>query len=118
MKQLLFIMVLSINILAISSLIYADDGTNNLRSEDTPPPETTTVSVDVTEEETTTEVVPVFPKTYINSIVELNKVVKISWKKRKDVTGYKIYRSVKQNNVFKRIKTIKKSNTANINYLK
>ena len=57
-------MVLSINILAISSLIYADDGTNNLGSEDTPPPKTTTLSVDVTEAETTTEVVPVVPKTY------------------------------------------------------
>ena len=112
-------MVLSINILAISSLIYADDGTNNLGSEDTPPPpETTTLSVDVTEEEATTEVVPVVPKTYITSIVELNKGVKISWKKRMDVTGYKIYRSVKPNNGFKRIKTIKKSTTGTFKDLK
>ena len=48
-------MVLSINILAISSLIYANDGTNNLGSKDTPPPETTTLSVDVTEEKATTD---------------------------------------------------------------
>jgi fibronectin type 3 domain-containing protein len=112
LRHLSYVILLFINILALSSFVYASEETSSYESETSSPPNLSSIeiSIDTSAESETSlaEIKATIPKTYISCIEEQTKGIKISWKK-KNVTGYKIYRSTQSNRGFKRVKTISKN---------
>lgn len=61
-----------------------------------------------TEQKKTTKVTKPSRVTKLKLKKKSKRVVKVSWKKQKNVSGYEVYRSTKKNKSFKKIKTLKK----------
>lgn len=96
---------------AISNEVTIEHKVDKKEDEKTTAQKATTASTQkaTTEKKQETKITKPFRVTKLKLKKKSKRVVKVSWKKQKNVSGYEIYRSTKKNKSFKKIKTLKKA---------